>query len=83
MASRARRRSTNIKVMFLAPLIVAVIVISGTFFGLYLGDALGVSKALLAAVMATVGLVVAIIVLVRFVGMMVKRDAMAEKAKND
>lgn len=80
VASRARRRATNMKVMLVAPIIVAGIVISGTFFGLYLGEALGISKILLAGVMATVGLVVSMVIVVRFVDVMVKRDALVESA---
>lgn len=79
MVSKARRRSTNIKVMLVAPIIIAVIVISGTFFGFYLAEALGMSQALLAGAMATVGLVVSIVLVVRFVDAMVKRDALFEK----
>lgn len=78
MVSKARRRSTNIKVMLAAPIIIAVIVISGTFFGFYLADTLGMSQALLAGVMATVGLGVSIVVVVRFVDTMVKREALVE-----
>lgn len=79
MATKARRRATNIKVMLVAPIIIAAIVISGTFFGFYLAEALGMSQALLAGAMATVGLVVSIVLVVRFVDMMVRRDALAEK----
>lgn len=78
MVSKARRRSTNIKVMLAAPIIIAVIVISGTFFGFYLADTLGMSQALLAGVTATVGLGVSIVVVVRFVDTMVKREALVE-----
>ncbi len=79
MASKARRRSTNIKVMLVAPIIIAVIVISATFFGFYLADTLGMSQALLAGVMATIGLVISIVFVVRFVDAMVKREALFEK----
>ena len=81
MVSKARRRGTNIKVIIVAPLIIAAIVISSTFFGLYLGDALGISRALLAAAMATVGLVASIVLVVRFVDMMVKREGLVERAQ--
>ncbi len=76
MASRARRRSTNIKVMLVAPIIAATIVISFTFSGFYLAAALGMSQALIAGGMATVGLVVSIVVVVRFVDAMVKREVL-------
>ncbi|MBI2649635.1 MAG: hypothetical protein HYU03_03845 [Thaumarchaeota archaeon] len=79
MASKARRKSTNIKVMLVAPIIIAVIVISFTFFGFYLADALGISQALLAGAMATIGLGVSIVLVARFVDAMVKRDALVEK----
>ncbi len=78
MASKARRRSTNIKVMIVAPIIIALIVISSTFFGFYLAATLGVSQALLAGAMATIGLGVSIVVVVKFVGAMVKREALVE-----
>ncbi len=78
MVSRAKRRSTNVKVMLVAPIIAAAIVISFTFFGFYLASTLGMSQALIAGVMATVGLVVSVVVVVRFVDAMVKREALVE-----
>ena len=78
MASKARRRATNIKVMLFAPIIIAGIVISLTFLGFYLADILRLSRALLAGVTATIGLVVSIAIVVRFVDAMVKRDSLVE-----
>lgn len=78
MTTKARRRATNIKVMLVAPIIIAVIVISFTFFGFYLAATLGISQALLAGVMATIGLGVSIVLVARFVDAMVKREALVE-----
>ena len=76
MTAKARRSATNMKVMLVAPIIIAVIVISFTFFGFYLADALGMSQALLAGAMATIGLVVSIVLVAKFVAAMVKSDAL-------
>ena len=74
MSADSKRRVTTIKVAIVTPLIVAALVLSGAYLGLYLGELTGFSPAILAIVLSTGGLFASLPILVKVVQWFLRRE---------